>query len=257
VSSTGAGRRDPLRRMSFIAHLAELRDRLIRCALALLIACCAAYFAKDWLFDGLYRPLKEACPGLKLHVLAPTEAFFIYLRIAVFGGVVLASPILLYQIWAFIAPGLSAGERRIARPVIWVILLLFAAGVSFVYFMMLPPSLKVLLGMVSPHTEIDLRQSYYFDFVIGLCLAGGTLFELPVVISLLGYLGIVSPAWLWEKSAYALVVLLTLSAVITPTGDAFTMLALTLPLMLLYWLSIAFVWLIQRFNGNKDAPAGV
>lgn len=249
--------RNPSRRMHLLEHLAELRDRLLRCALALVLAGTGAYIGKDWIYEGLLHPLLLARPGITLKFFAPTEPFFIYIRLAVFGGVVLASPVILYQIWAFVAPGLTPRERGIARPVIWLILLLFAAGVGFVYFLLLPPSLGVLLGMANPNTEAVLGQSYYFNFVIGLCLAGGILFELPVVIGLLGWLGLVSAAWLWQKSAYALVLLLTLSAIITPTGDAFTMLVLTLPLMLLYWLSIVLVWLIQRFSGNTNAAARV
>lgn len=249
--------RDPGRKMHFLEHIAELRNRIVRCALALILAASAAYVGRDWIYNALLHPLLLAQPGSTLKFFAPTEPFFIYIRLALFGGLVLASPAILYQVWAFIAPGLTPRERSIAWPVIWLILLLFAAGVCFVYFLLLPPSLGILLGMANPNTEAVLGQSYYFNFVIGLCLAGGVLFELPVVIGLLGWLGLVSARWLWQRSAYALVILLTLSAILTPTGDAFTMLILTIPLMLLYWLSIVLVWLIQRFSGNTNAAAGV
>jgi sec-independent protein translocase protein TatC len=240
--------------MSFLEHLSELRNRLDWSALAILVASVVAYIYRDTIYGGLLNPLTASHPEMKLNYFAPTEPFFVYMRIALFGGITLASPFVIYQIWAFVAPGLTARERSLTRPAILLILLLFAAGVSFIYFMLLPASLGVLIGMANPGMEAELGQDRYFSFVIGLCLAGGILFELPVVLGLLGWLKIVSAAWLWKQSAMAFLALLILAAVITPTGDAFTMMILTAPLMLLYWLSIVIVWLINRSAGNNVSP---
>jgi sec-independent protein translocase protein TatC len=236
--------------MSLLEHLAELRNRIAISLLAILAGAVLAYIYKDWIYGGLLRPLLLEQPELKLNFFAPTEPFFVYMRIALFGGITLASPFVLYQLWAFVAPGLTPKERSTARPTILMILLLFACGVCFVYFMLLPASLGILIGMANPGMEAELGQDRYFSFVIGLCLAGGVLFELPVVLGLLGWLGIVDARWLWKQSAAAFLALLILAAVITPTGDAFTMLVLTIPLMALYWLSIVLVWLIRRSGGN-------
>jgi sec-independent protein translocase protein TatC len=234
------------RTMSFWDHLGELRLRPGRAALWVVLASVAAYFFKDRIYEALLWPLATAAPELNLNYFSPTEPFFVYLRIAIYAGITAASPLVLWELWAFVAPALNPAERRAVRPILPIVLALFAGGVLFVYAMLLPVSLKVLLGMANVHMEAELSQSQYFSFVLGLCLAGGLLFELPMVLAVLGWLRIVTAPWLWKQSAYALVVLMIVAAVITPTGDAFTMLALTAPLMALYMLSIGLVWVVQR-----------
>jgi sec-independent protein translocase protein TatC len=237
---------EPKRVMSFWEHLDELRSRLIRAAVAVVIAAGVAYAFREKIYDVLILPLLKAYPDITLNYFAPTEPFFIYLRIALFAGLVIASPVVLYQIWAFIAPGLTRRERVITLRMFIPVLLLFLGGVAFVYFFLLPISLKFLLGFAHARLEPELNQEKYFSFVTGLCLAGGILFELPAVLGLLGYLDLVEPRWLWKKTGYALVILMIVAAVITPTGDAFTMLALTAPLFMLYLLSILVVWVVRR-----------
>lgn len=241
------------RTMSFWEHLAELRWRLFICALALVAGAGVAYVARLWIYGLLVEPLLRAAPGIKLNYFSPVEPFFVYMRLALFGGVVLASPVVLYQLWAFIAPALTRRERRLAAPVVPLILLLFICGVLFVYFVLLPFSLQFLLGLAPVQAEPELSQERYFGFITALCLAGGILFELPAALGLLGWLGLVNARWLWQRTGHALVVLMIVAAIITPTGDAFTMLVFTAPLMALYLLSIGVVWGIQRRGGNKTA----
>lgn len=236
----------PLRTMTFWEHLGELRTRIVWSVLAIAICCCAGYFFREPLYALLLYPLLSVAPEVKLNYFSPAEPFFVYLRIAVFGGVVAASPFVLYQLWAFIAPGLTRRERRYAAPVLPVVLGLFICGVLFIWFGLLPVTLGFLIGMAPSQLQPTLSQERYFGFITALCLAGGLLFELPCVLGLLGVLGIVNARMLWRYTGYALVVLLFISAVITPTGDAFTMLALTAPMMVLYLLSIGIVALIQR-----------
>jgi sec-independent protein translocase protein TatC len=183
---------------------------------------------------------------MELHFFAPTEPFFVTLRISLISGMILAAPLILLETWSFIAPALTRAERRMVLPVLPVVLLLFAGGVAFVYYVLLPVSIGFLLGLAQPQITPLLGQQDYFGLVTALCLAGGLLFQLPAVLGLLGALGFVTPDWLWQNSGYALIVLMTLSAVITPTGDAFNMLVLTAPLMLLYILSIGVVWVVQQ-----------
>jgi sec-independent protein translocase protein TatC len=163
-----------------------------------------------------------------------------------FAGITAASPFVLYQLWAFIAPGLTPRERRMALPVLPVVLALFICGVAFIWFGLLPLTLKFLIGMAPSQLQPTLSQEHYFGFITALCLAGGLLFELPCVLGLLGYLGVVDAKFLWRYVGHALVVLMFIAAVITPTGDAFTMLAMTAPMMALYLLSIGVVALIRR-----------
>jgi sec-independent protein translocase protein TatC len=236
----------PSRTMTFWQHLAELRVRLVIALAAMALCGCAAYYWREWLYALLLYPLEAAKPGIKLHYFSPTEPFFVYLRIAAFAGVAAGSPVALYQLWAFIAPGLTPRERRIAAPILPVVLLLFAAGVLFVWFGLLPVTLKFLIGLAPEQLAPTLSQERYFGFVTALCLAGGVLFELPAALGLLGFLGLVDARWLWRYTPHATVALLFLAAVITPTGDAFTMLALSAPMLLLYFLSIAVVWAVRR-----------
>lgn len=248
--------RNPQRTMSFWEHLAELRHRLFISALAVVLGAVVAYVVRLWIYSLLVAPLLHAQPGIKLNYFSPVEPFFVYMRLAMFGGVVLASPVVLYELWAFIAPALTRSERRIVAPILPLILLLFICGVLFVYFLLLPFSLQFLLGFAPPQAEPTLSQERYFGFITALCLSGGILFELPAVLGLLGWLGLVNARWLWRHSAHALVVLMIVAAVITPTGDAFTMLVFTAPLMALYLVSIGVVWGIERRSGgNKTGSA--
>jgi sec-independent protein translocase protein TatC len=236
----------PTRLMSFMEHLAELRLRIVLSACGVVALGIAAYFFIGPLYKLLLAPLQQSCPGVELNFLSPTEPFFVNIKIAIYTGLALGAPWVLLQLWLFIAPGLTAAERRIARPVLLLTLLLFAAGVAFVYYVLLPVSLGYLLGVAQPGLAPMLTQERYFNFITGLCLGGGLLFELPALLGLLGVLRMVSSRWLMQRAAHALVVLMILAAVITPTGDAFTMLVLTLPLMALYIFGVGVVWVIER-----------
>jgi sec-independent protein translocase protein TatC len=245
--------RDSARTMTFWQHLGELRIRLFWCILAVLSAAMLAWTLRLQIYTWLAWPLQQAAPGVKLNYLAPTEPFFVYVRIALFGGVILAAPFVLAQLWAFIAPALTRSERRAIAPVVPLVLALFLSGVAFVYYGLLPLSLRFLLGMAPDMLQPVLTQDRYFSFISGLLLAGGLLFQLPLVLGVLGWLRLVTPRWLVRQSGAALVVLMAVAAIITPTGDAFNMLALTAPLMLLYFASIAVVWAIQRGQVKVDA----
>lgn len=237
--------------MTIWGHIAELRVRLVRSALWVILAMGLAWVFLQRIYALLVGPLQAADPSIPLNVFNVTEKFFIFLRIACYAGITAASPLILWELWAFIAPGLTERERRMVRPVLPFVLLLFAAGVVFVYYMLLPISLKVLLGIRMPGVNNVIGVKDYLNFVLGLCLSGGLLFELPVVLALAGWIGLVDARWLWKHSAHAFIVLMILAAVITPTGDAFTMLALTVPLMALYLLSIGLVAVIRRPATNQ------
>jgi sec-independent protein translocase protein TatC len=239
------------RMMTLLGHIGELRTRLLRCVGWVIAAGIAAYAFTPKLYELLLAPLAQAAPDVELNYFDPTEPFFVTLRIAFTAGLILAAPLVLLELWGFIAPGLTAAERRAARPVLPLLILLFGTGVWFIYAQVLPVSIGFLLGLAQPGIQPELGQLRYFSFISGLCLAGGILFELPAVLGLLGALGFVSAGWLWRNTGLALVVLMVLAAIITPTGDAFTMLLLTAPLMALYLLSIGVVWAVQR-----SRPAG-
>lgn len=243
--------------LTFWEHLTELRIRLFRMIIAVVVAASVAYIWREKLYDVLIAPLLKADPDITLNYFAPTEPFFVYLKIALFAGLILASPVVFYELWAFISPALNPREKLVTKGMIFPVVVLFLGGVSFVYFVLLPFSLQFLLGFAHEKLEPELNQDKYFSFITGLCLAGGILFELPVVLGLLGWLELVNARWLWQKTGVALVVLMIIAAVITPTGDAFNMLALTAPLLGLYLVGIVVVWLIQRVKGKNNPTQGV
>ena len=243
---------DAARTMSFWGHLAELRVRIVRSAVWVALAALGAWLLLSPILALLKHPLDVAAPNLQLNNFSVTEQFFLDVRIVMYAAVTAASPLILLELWGFIAPGLTARERRMVRPVLPFVLLLFSGGVVFVYYMLLPVSLSVLLGMLPPGVNNVQSQTQYLNFVLGLCLSGGLLFELPIVLALAGWIGLVDARWLWKNSAYAFVVLMIAAAIITPTGDAFTMLALTVPLMALYVLSIGLVAVIRKSSQSPD-----
>lgn len=244
------------RRMTFWQHLGELRTRIFRSLLYITVFACVAWFFRGQVIEVLTWPLNAHLPDQQLSVLAVQEAFLLFIRISAYCGVVAASPLIMLEAWGFIAPALKPQERRLVMPVLPLILFLFIAGVLFIYYMLVPVSVQLLLGMASQQFEIVLTVDKYLNFVLGLCMAGGIMFEMPVVLAVLGYLELVTSRSLWQRSNIAVVVLLVLSAVITPTGDAFTMILFTLPLLVLYFASTFVVWLIEKRMRRNALEAG-
>ncbi len=244
------------RRMTFWQHLGELRTRLFRSMLYILVCTGVAWFYKGAVIDLLTVPLFRYDPEIILTVLSVQEAFLLYIRIAIYCGIAAASPLVLLELWGFILPALRPRERRMILPVLPLVLFLFIAGVLFIYYQLVPVSVAILLGMAKIEFNIMLTVDRYLNFVLGLCMAGGIMFEMPIVLAILGYLELVSSRSLWQKSNIAVVVLLVVSAVITPTGDAFTMILFTLPLLALYFVSTLVVWLIERRIRRNTATGG-
>jgi sec-independent protein translocase protein TatC len=232
--------------LTFWEHLGELRRRIFAAALALVAGMVVAFIFRNWIYGLLIIPLHLAAPEVNLTFLAVQEPWLVYFRLAFFGGVILASPFVLWQAWAFLAPALKPNEKRAVLPILPVVLGLFASGVLFVYFVLLPVSIGFLLNFAHESAQPMLTQERYFGFVSALCIAGGVLFQLPAVLAVLGWLRLVTALWLWQRTGWALVVLMTLAAIITPTGDALNMLVLTAPLIALYLAGVVIVLLIQR-----------
>lgn len=241
----------PATEMTFWEHLGEFRLRIIIACIAVGAGMAVAFAGWRVLYALLIHPLAVAVPGVSLNFLSPQEPFVVSIRLAITGGIILAAPVIIWQAWVFIAPALTARERRAVVPVVPVIALLFLAGVAFVYFILLPVSLGFLIGYAPDAASPMLTQDRYFGFVTALLLAGGLLFQLPAVLAVLGWLGIVTAQWLWRYTGWALVLLMILAAVITPTGDAFNMLVLTAPLLALYFIGTGIVWLIDRRRGSQ------
>ncbi len=234
------------KQMSLVEHLDELRRRILVSVVAVIVCSCVAFLKIQVILDLLMFP-----PVDHLAFFSPTEAFFEYCKLAFFSGLFIASPLVLYQVWAFVSAGLNQKERRVVVFALPFSVTLFLGGVVFAYFFVLPWSLRFLIDFAGPNVYPILSISEYLSFVIMLLLAFGIVFELPVVVMILSKLGIVTPSFLSRNRKFAIVAIFIAAAVITPTPDAFTQCLMAVPMLFLYELSI---W-ISRFvykKGDKD-----
>ena len=234
--------------MPFFDHLEELRWRIIWSLLALVIGTIAGFVVsiRYDLLSLLKRPIDPYIDGQPLVSLSMTGPFMMTFKLALTIGIVLAVPVVVYQIWAFLAPALTKRERRTIMPALAMGVVLFAGGVALGYFWVLPPTLKFLEGFQTPSMSFMLTADKYFSFVISLLVAMGAIFELPVVVMILASLGLVTSKFLSEKRRYAIAGMTVVAALITP-GDAITaMVFMMVPLLLLYELGIVLTKLIER-----------
>jgi len=234
--------------MPFLDHLEELRWRLIW-SLAAVMLCAIVGFVLVTHFDVLgilVAPIKPFLKGSKLKYLSPTEPFFITLKLAVSVGLVLASPIVIYQVWAFLAPALLPSEKRIIVPSLYLGLVLFALGVVMAYEIVLPMTLSFTMGFQTESLEQSIVIGEYLSFVTRLLLAFGGVFELPVVVLILSVMGLATPEFLASKRRHAIVIITVLASVLTP-GDVITLtLMMMVPLILLYEFSILLSRMVVR-----------
>src|SRR5512140_2533381 len=226
--------------MPFLDHLEELRWRIIW-SLAALLVCTLLGFWLVTKFDVLgllIDPIKPFLGGTKLKYLNPTDPFFITLNLAITVGLLLALPIIVYQLWAFVAPALKREEKRAIVPALYLGLVLFMIGAAIAYWGAIPLTLRFMMSFQSSSLEQNIIVSEYMGFVVKIILAFGAVFELPVVVLILATLGLVTSAFLVRVRRYAIVVAAVAAAILTP-GDAVSLtIFLMAPLMLLYEFSI-------------------
>ena len=240
-----------------IAHLLELRTRLLRGVVGLvLVLLCLLPFANK-LYALLAQPLLDKLPkGGQLIATQVASPFFAPMKLAFFVALVVAMPWLLYQAWAFVAPGLYRREKRLALPLLSSALLLFYAGCAFAYFLVLPMVFGFLARVTPDGVAMMTDISSYLDFVLVLFLAFGLAFELPVALVILVLLGWVTPAQLREGRGYAVVGIFVIAAIVTPP-DVISQLMLAIPMCLLYEAGIIASRILgRRDDATRDADAG-
>ena len=228
------------RPQTILSHLEELRWRVLKIAIGVLIGGVVAFVFADQLREILEAPFYAAAPDNELQTLAATEQWGVLMRIGLFGGVILASPAILYQVWAFIQPALTSRERNWALPIVGALVVLFIGGVVFGYWT-LPRGLEFLLG-IFPDVETNLRLGDYYSFTLRFLLAFGIAFLFPVFLFAAAAAGIVSSDQLARGRRWAIVIIVLAAALITPSGDAFTLLVLSGPLYAMYE---ATYWLVR------------
>jgi sec-independent protein translocase protein TatC len=236
-----------LRKMSFLEHLEELRKRLMISMIAIGGGFLLCWHYAERIFGFIQLPLTEFLPAgdKKLAYTKLTEPFFLYMKVAFFAGIFLASPIIILQLWYFIAPGLYKRERRYAAPFIIFATLFFILGGWFGYKYLLPGTCKFFVDTGAQFKQM-IKVDEYFSFASTIILATGLVFETPILIFFLARLGIVTPAFLMQKFKYAVVLAFIIAAVVTPTPDMVTQTFLAVPMIVLYLLGVGIAYVFGK-----------
>ena len=238
-------------KMSFLEHLDELRKRLMVSASCLLAGFLIAsvFVFNGTIFNFIMSGMQEALPaGDQLVYTEPTEAFFLYIKMAALSGLVLAIPVILYQFWLFVAPGLYAHEKRFAIPFVFFASGFFIGGALFSHYILFPIAWRFFASF-SEESEIMQflpRVQPAFSLYVRLLLACGFVFQMPTLVFFLARVGAVTPGFLWRNIKYAILLIFIFAAVLTPTGDPVTLTMMAAPMIALYGLSIFIAWVFRR-----------
>ncbi len=240
---------------SLISHLVELRERLLKAVAAVLVVLVALLPFANKLYGWLALPLLQHLPqGGAMIATEVASPFLTPLKLAFFVAVLIAIPVVLYQLWAFVAPGLYRHEKRLALPILVSSVLLFYVGCAFAYFLVLPAVFKFTTAIAPAGVAVMPDIAHYLSFVLGLFLAFGLCFEVPVVVVILVALGLVTPAQLVEGRRYAIVGSVVIAAVLTPP-DALSMIMLAVPMCLLYEVGIFGARALMRRDPAAESSA--
>jgi sec-independent protein translocase protein TatC len=231
---------------TFLSHLIELRERLVRCLIALAIACVPALYFSSELYDLLARPLMESLPqGSRMIATGVITPFLIPMKIALMAAFLVALPYMLYQAWAFVAPGLYTHEKRLALPIVVTSTILFFVGMAFCYFIVFRRVFTFIATFAPKSISVAPDIEAYFNFVLGMFIAFGLAFEVPVVVVVLAIAGLVSPQQLRAWRGYVIVAIFIVAAIVTPP-DVVSQVSLALPMVALYEIGIFFAQFATR-----------
>jgi len=237
--------------MPFLEHLEELRWRLIKSAIAVIVGMVICLFFSQKILDLLILPTHYLDTPLVLQVLKVQGMFIVKLEVGFFGGLVLALPFVLVQFWRFISPGLIETEQHYFVPLIASSTLLFLIGLSFAYFIILPLAINFFIGLASGDIKPNIAIDFYIGFVLRILLVFGFVFELPMVSYFLSKIGLLTPAFMRKYRRHAIVVIFVVAAVLTPP-DVITQILLGVPLIFLYEFSILIAKTVERNKKRKE-----
>jgi sec-independent protein translocase protein TatC len=233
----------PEKEMTFLDHLEELRKRIIKALIAVVVFSIGIYFFSDWLVNVVSAPLEEVGVFFK----APAEAFLVRVKISIFGGAIIAVPVLFYQIWMFVGPGLYKSEVKIVIPIVASSTIFFLVGGAFCFFYVIPLAIRFLLGFATENMQPMIMIGDYISFAGMMVLAFGLVFELPVASFILGRMGVINYKLMGKGRRYAVVGILILGSILTPP-DIISQIMLAGPLYLLYEISI----IVVRITGKRS-----
>ncbi len=233
-------------RLPLLGHLEELRNRLLKAAIAIVVASVVAFVFRNAIFDFLVEPWNRVAADEDLVFFRPTEAFSLFMRLSLWGGFVLASPVVIWQLWAFVSPGLHKRERRWVIPIVLALVVLFGAGLAVGYWS-LQRGLGFLLDFGGDRLNPTIGADHYLRFAMRFLLVFGIAFCFPVFLFAAAAVGVVNVRRLRAGRRWAVMLIVTIGAVITPSGDPLTLLLLSIPLYVLYEMTILAVrFLIKR-----------
>jgi sec-independent protein translocase protein TatC len=234
-------------KMSFLEHLDELRKRIIYSAVSIFVGFLIAFIFIQQLFDFVMKPLQAGLPsGQHLVYTEPTEAFVLYLTIAGITGAVIALPLVMTQVWLFIAPGLYSHEKKMAIPFVVLSTIFFILGAAFSHYVVFPLTWKFFVSFTSDYLTFMPRIEPAFALYIKMVLAFGLVFQMPTIVLFLARMGVVTAGFLWKHTKYALLIIVIVSAVVTPDGGGVSLVAMSVPLFFLYLFSIGLAWMFGK-----------
>ena len=230
-------------KMSFLEHLEELRRRIMHSLIAIGVGMGLSFFFIGKIFDFIMLPLARLLPpGSKLMYTEPTEAIVLYLKLGGLAGLILAAPVIMWQVWMFIAPGLYANEKKFALPFIFLTTAGFLGGAAFSHYMPFPFAWSYLASFGTEYLVFQPRIEPVFSLYIKLMLGMALIFQLPTIVFFLARMGVVTAGWLARQTKYAILIIFIIAAVITPTPDPMTQTLMAAPMIGLYIISIGIAW---------------
>ncbi len=234
-------------KMSFLDHLDELRKRLVVSTIALVVGVLVCFGFIGFIFEFIMEPLTDVLPdGGTLVFTEPTEAFFLNIKMAALAGLMLATPVILWQVWLFVAPGLYANEKKFAIPFVVLATGFFIGGALFAHYVLFPVAWRFFASFGSDFLSFMPRIQPAFSLYVKLVLACGVVFQLPTIVFFLARVGVVTPGFLIKNIKYAILAMAIFAAVLTPTGDPVTWSLMFLPTFALYGLSIGIAWIFAK-----------
>ena len=247
------GEKEPMTTMGFLDHLEELRKRLVHSIVAVAVGFGLCWWKAEWLFGFAQRQIvdvlrKHGLPE-KLVFLNPTDPFNLYLKVAALAGLFLTSPYVLYQVWMFISPGLYRNEKRYVVPFMVSTITLFVSGGYFGYRIVYPRALDFLIGFGKQFQPM-ITITEYTQLFLSIILGMGVIFEMPILVFFLAFMGIMSPEFMIKNFRYSILVIFIIAAIVTPTPDIVNMCVFAAPMLVLYALSIGVAWLVHPKQRN-------